>query len=156
MRLGAPVAFAERVDVVDLLVVVGQSRDEGGSGKACQELVRRKFCEADCGRMVDESVGEEEVGTGDVLANVHRVHISSPVVNVLKEVMVNRLEFAEVVGRGNGRIEELEGTGKRQVGLSRGERLRRRGTDKVPENVALRNQIGVGEFRRVHTGLALD
>lgn len=119
--LHAPVAFAERVNVVDLLVVVRELVDERGAGKVSEVIVFREFGETDGSSAADVSVGKEELRVRQVLPHVDRTDLSCPVVYILEEVEVDALQLLQIVRCRNRCVEKLECASERQVSLRRGE-----------------------------------
>lgn len=73
------------MDVIDLLVVVGERKDEFVPEKSGEEMLLMQFGETGLCRSWDEGDGCERKRPGHVFANVDRAQLTSPVIDVLKQ-----------------------------------------------------------------------
>lgn len=137
--LGATVAFTEGVQVVELVVVVGQALDEGLALEPGKEPVGLELVVDVLGGPSDSGDGEERLGVGSGLAYVDGAHLAGPVVDVLEYVPVYLAKFIEGSGGcGDWRLVQLNQSRKHEVALGLVEGDLCGGTDLVPE------QSGVG------------
>ncbi len=156
--LGAAVAFAERVQVVELVVVVGEALDEGLALEPGKEPVGLELVVDVLGGPFDSGDGEERLSVGSGLAYVDGAELAGSVVDALERVSVDLSEFVEGPGGcGDWCLVQLNQSRKHEVALGLVEGDLCGGTDLVPEQSGGRVEVGVGvdEVSRGHSGAGL-
>lgn len=93
LKLGASIAFAEGVDVVHVThdLPGGLSKSIGGCAakKVCGFEAAMNICHA----ALDEGLGHEALAT---LADLDAAHLPGPIIDILEEVAMDRLEVLQV------------------------------------------------------------
>lgn len=113
--LSTTVALTERVDRVDLSVVVGDALGEALAVELCEMPLFSEFAEDLCRIALDMRwQGEHAAGLG----KRHATQLPRPFVNVLEDVPMKRLKMRKIVGARQPHLGELSEAKSRCLRLS--------------------------------------
>ena len=143
--LGAPVALAERMDGVDLGVVVRQAFQELLAAQAGRRSSLGEVCKQWPQVGIDVLRQREQVAA---LGDAHCAQLAGPRVDVAEDVAVCRLQVGEVKIAGNETLLELRYADGAECRLALRKRGRLAQVQKVAQHVGAGIGVWIGGHRR--------